>query len=108
MDPTVGNVISDKRKELNISQRELSKQTHIANSTISRIEMDIITQPDPSTLKRLSAYLAIDYNYLLSLAGHIEDEPEIRKIRKALSNMPIDKKQEMMDLLVSKYPEFFS
>lgn len=108
MKPTLGYVISKKRKELNISQRELSKQINIANSTISRIEMNRITQPDSSTLQRISSYLSLDYNYLLALAGHIKNEPEIRLIQRAIKFMPQEKKDEMMALLASKYPEYFS
>ena len=106
MEKNLGYLISLKRKQLNISQRELAKQTGIANSTISRIEKSIITQPDPPTLKLLSEHLSLDYYSLLCLAGYIDDDPETQRIRRILGFMPKEQKEEVIAYLLSKYPEY--
>lgn len=106
MEKNLGYIISEKRKQLNISQRELAKETGIANSTISRIEKNIITQPDPPTLKLLSEHLSLDYYTLLALAGYIDDDPETQLIRRVMAYLPNEKKEELVTYILSNYPEY--
>ena len=50
MKDTLGKVISKRREELGISQRELAKKVKISNSTVSRIENDDKITPDNKLL----------------------------------------------------------
>lgn len=108
MKETLGNVISKRREELDISQRELAKKVKISNSTISRIESDDSITPDNNTLKAISEVLKIDYNYLLALNKQIDDEPEIRIIQRAARSMDQHKKEEMLKILKKHFQEEFN
>lgn len=99
MQQSLGQVISTRRTELNVSQRELARAVKISNSTVSRIENDDNITPDNDTLKAIAEYLRLDYNYLLALNKQIEDEPEIRIIQRAAKQMDNKQKGEMLDLL---------
>ena len=88
---TLGSFISHRRKELNISQRELAKKVKISNSTISRIENDDNITPDNETLRRIAGVLRCDYNYLLALNKQIDDQPEIRMIQRAANRLLSEK-----------------
>lgn len=107
MKDTLGKVISNRREELGISQRELAKKVKISNSTVSRIENDDKITPDNNTLKAISEVLQIDYNYLLALNKQIDDEPEIRIIQRAARNMDQGKKEEMLKVLKKHFEEEF-
>ncbi len=105
---TLGSFISHRRKELNISQRELAKKVKISNSTISRIENDDNITPDNETLKRIAGVLRCDYNYLLALNKQIDDQPEIRMIQRAAKKMSPDRLKDMMTVLQASFREEFS
>ena len=107
MKDTLGKVISNRREELGISQRELAKKVKISNSTVSRLENDDKITPDNNTLKAISEVLQIDYNYLLALNKQIDDEPEIRIIQRAARNMDQGKKEEMLKVLKKHFEEEF-
>ncbi|PMC81852.1 helix-turn-helix domain-containing protein [Anaerococcus hydrogenalis] len=107
MKDTLGKVISNRREELGISQRELAKKVKISNSTVSRIENDDKITPDNNTLKAISEVLQVDYNYLLALNKQIDDEPEIRIIQRAARNMDQGKKEEMLKVLKQHFEEEF-
>lgn len=107
MKDTLGKVISNRREELGISQRELAKKVKISNSTVSRIENDDKITPDNNTLKAISEVLQVDYNYLLALNKQIDDEPEIRIIQRAARNMDQGKKEEMLKVLKKHFEEEF-
>ena len=108
MKETLGQVLTERRKQLNISQRMLAKATGIANSTISRIEMGLILHPDAPTMRLLAKHLSMDYNYILALAGYVNDDPEERMIQRVLAYMPKAKKEEIISYLSSNYPEYFT
>lgn len=107
MNETLGKVISTRRNELGMSQRELAKKVKISNSTVSRIESDDKITPDNNTLKLISEVLQLDYNYLLALNKQIDDEPEIRIIQRAARNMNQEKKEEMLKVLIKHFEEEF-
>ena len=108
MGESLGTVISNRRKELNLSQRELAKAVKISNSTVSRIENDDNITPDNATLKAIAELLKLDYNYLLALNKQIDNEPEIRIIQRAAKQMDSEQKEEMVALLKSHFEKAFS
>ena len=77
MDSTsFGEYIITLRKEKNLSQRQLARITGIANSTISRIEADLV-KPDPMTLAKLSSALDVDKSILMIHCGYSEIPEEL-------------------------------
>ncbi|WP_461206105.1 helix-turn-helix domain-containing protein [Clostridium sp. DL1XJH146] len=104
---TLGKYIAQKRKDENLSQRELAKDIKISHSTISRIEKDDGISPDNATLKALATRLDLDYNYLLALNKSIDDEPEIRIIQRAAKKMKEEDKKRMLDILKLTFDDLF-
>ena len=66
-----GNFIAEKRKEINMSQRELAKYLHITDKAISKWERGL-SFPDISLLIPLSEILNVSLYDLLT--GGIRDE----------------------------------
>lgn len=90
------------------SQRELHKAANVSNSTISRIEdPNDPCLPDPATLGKLARVLHADFHYIMALAGHIKDEPEIRVIQRAATRMSKAEKEKMLGMLSMEFPEAF-
>lgn len=57
----LANAISQKRKSLRISQRDLAKKCNIPQSTVGRIEAGIVT-PSLPTLQKLAKELGMEVN----------------------------------------------
>lgn len=104
---TLGKYVEQKRKFLDLSQRELAKEINISHSTISRIEKDDGISPDNATLKAIAERLDLDYNYLLALNNAIDDEPEIRIIQRAAKKMTESEKSKMLDILKESFDDLF-
>ncbi len=104
---TLGRYISQKRKAKSLSQRELTNDTGVSHSTISRIEKDEGISPDNATLRVLAERLELDYNYLLALNKAIDDEPEIRAIQRAAKKMSATQKKKMLNILKAVFDELF-
>ncbi len=108
METTLGSVISRKRQELDLTQRELAKKIGISNSTIARIEKDEGNiRPDTATLQAIAQALHLDYNYLLALSNQVDDEPEIRIIQRAAKKMSSEDKERMLQMLSLMFTEQF-
>lgn len=107
MNETLGKVISERRTELGITQRELARGVKISNSTVSRIENDDNITPDNDTLRAIAEFLKLDYNYVLALNKQIDDEPEIRMIQRAAKNMSPEDLDKMMQILNLTFSEAF-
>ena len=69
-----GEFIEKLRKGKNLSQRKLADLAGVTNSTISRIESDLVV-PDLETIEKLSSALKIEKALLLSKVGYL-DIPE--------------------------------
>ncbi|NOJ71032.1 helix-turn-helix domain-containing protein [Paenibacillus alvei] len=69
---TIGELIQDTRRALNLTITQLSELSGINKSTISRIESSEIKRPDFSTLKSLVTALDIPYETLVDY--YVEDE----------------------------------
>jgi len=66
----IGEYIETLRQSKGYSQRKLGYLSGISNATINRIENGI-SNPDPSTLSKLSFTLGVSYEELLKLAGYL-------------------------------------
>ncbi len=77
-----GEYITRLRKLKGYSQRKLALITGISNTTISRIEKNITTNPDLNTLKLLAQHLNIDEIYMLEAAGYKDDSNHNKQLNK--------------------------
>lgn len=85
-----GDYLKDLRTTKNITLRELSDRTGVSHTQINRIENGQ-QSPKPATIKKIADGLDMDYNLLLSIAGHIDlnDElyKEIRETQRLISEI---------------------
>lgn len=107
MEAELGKVISRKRLQMGVSQRELAKAVNVSNSTIARIERGDPIVPDNKTLRAIAKILGLDYNYLLALNNQIDDDPDIRAIQRAVHYMTIEERNRMVQLLRLSFPKAF-
>jgi len=66
-----GKYLIKLRQEKSISQRKLAELAGVTNSTISRIEADLV-KPDPATLEKLAIALDTNKSLLLTKCGYSE------------------------------------
>jgi len=104
----LGAVIAAKRKMMGLSQRQLAEQIGLNNATISKLEKDPSLEPDIRTIQLLAEALHLDYNYLLSLNETIQDDPDLRIIARAKSNMSPEERQRMMEILRTTFDVAFA
>lgn len=72
-----GKVINGKRDKLELPQRSIAEKIHMNNATIWTRFKSAYGASDIKTLRKISNALNIDYNYLLSINGSIDREPEL-------------------------------
>lgn len=60
---TIGERIKEKRKERDLTQRELARLSGVSNNMISYIERDLRT-PSIQTLKRIAKILRCSLDYI--------------------------------------------
>lgn len=78
-----GRYLVQLRDERSMSQRKLAELAGVTNSTISRIEADIV-KPDPATLEKIANALKVEKSLLLTKCGYSEIPEEFVMIaRKA-------------------------
>ena len=104
----LGAVIAAKRKKLGLSQRQLAEQVGLNNATISKLEKDPSLEPDIRTIQKLAEALGLDYTYLLTLNETIPDDPNLRIIARAKSNMSPEEQEKMMSMLRTTFDVAFA
>lgn len=85
---TIGHRVLVARRTLGLSQRELSKHTHVHVSTISDIENDKHV-PRRNTLRLLADVLDLSFDELLKLLGENSSRPRRRNLSAMLWLMPL-------------------
>ena len=84
---TLGEYIRQTREDRNLSLRKLSDKCFISSAEISRIESGKRLNPSPAALQAIAGALAIDYEYLLRLAGYMpENGQKSEKLPGALTD----------------------
>ncbi len=104
----LGAVIAAKRKMMGLSQRQLAESIGLNNATISKLEKDPSLDPDIRTIQLLAEALHLDYSYLLSLNETIANDPDLRIIARAKSNMTEEERERMMALLRTTFDTAFA
>ena len=81
------------RNQKAISQRKLAELAGVTNSTISRLEADLVT-PDLKTLEKLANALGIDKTLLLTKCGYSEIPEEFVIIARKTGELSEEKRAE--------------
>lgn len=110
---TLGEYISNKRKEKGWSQRELAAASNVSNAEISRLESGKRKEPSPAVLKEIAVALSVPYEEILQAAG-ILDESAVDKGKAFVASqseqtIPVDLTEDelaevkkFVDFLISK------
>lgn len=82
---SIGEIILQRRKELNMTQKELAEKLNVTDRTISRWECGV-SLPDVEMLKTVSILLNVDINYFYSDVKtkeiNYEEEYDYERIKK--------------------------
>ena len=70
---SLGQYLASIRKDRGMTLRQVEEASdkEVSNAYLSQIENNKIQQPSPNVLHALSEVYAIDYGYIMELAGHI-------------------------------------
>lgn len=93
MENLFGKYLVQLRKQKSISQRKLAELAGVTNSTISRLEADLVT-PDLKTLEKLAKALEIDKTLLLTKCGYSEIPEEFVIIARKTGELSEEKRAE--------------
>jgi len=88
-----GQYIIQLRKNNSMSQRKLAEVAGVTNSTISRIEADLVNA-DPATLEKLATALNVDKALLLTKCGYSEISEEFVIIARKTGELSAEKRAE--------------
>lgn len=103
------------RESRGYSIRQLSMRSGVSFGQISKIENGRRGVPKPETIEKLAKGLGVDYDYLMSLAGYINDDDEgtetlelthfLRKANIMFHGKPLTKedKQRVEDVLTGLF-----
>ena len=72
--PTLGEKLKQFRENEQLTLRTLQEVTGISNAYLSQLENDKIKKPSADILYKLAEVYKIDFSYLMSLAGIVENE----------------------------------
>lgn len=93
MKTSFGTYLSDIRRKKSISQRKLAELAGVTNSTISRLEADLV-KPDLQTLEKISKALNVDKTLLLTKCGYSEIPEEFVIIARKTGKLSKEKREE--------------
>ncbi len=100
-----GQYIIQLRDKKSISQRKLAELAGVTNSTISRIEADMV-KPDPATLEKLALALEVDKSLLLTKCGYSEIPEEFVIIARKTGELSEEKRVEAFRIFNATIDKF--
>lgn len=106
MDISFGKYLVNLREQKSISQRKLAELAGVTNSTISRLEADLVT-PDLKTLEKLANALDINKDLLLAKCGYVEIPEEIVIISRKIKDLSEEKRVEAYKMFNEAVDKFF-
>ncbi|RKJ71335.1 XRE family transcriptional regulator [Butyricicoccus sp. 1XD8-22] len=77
-----GNYINKIRESKNMTLDDVATKSEISSAQLSRIENGKRGIPKPSTLKKLSVALDVEYNELMFAAGYVQNNEPSTEIEK--------------------------
>ncbi len=100
---TLGETIRDRRRELDITQRDLADRVGIDFTYLSKVENGRGDPPSDETLVKIARGLDLDELELLGLAGKVSSavrevasmDPEFAMFLRKLPNLPEAERQEL-------------
>jgi transcriptional regulator with XRE-family HTH domain len=104
-DLSFGQYIEQLRITRNMSQRKLAEKADLTNSTISRIEANLV-KPDHATLEKLSNALEIEKSLLLTKCGYSEIPEEFVIIARKTGDLSEKKRKEIFDIFNNTIDDF--
>lgn len=104
-DLSFGQYIVQLRDMRGISQRKLAEIASVTNSTISRIEADMV-KPDPITLEKLSNALNVEKTLLLTKCGYSEIPEEFIVIARKAGDLTEEKKAQLYKVFNDTIDQF--
>ncbi|MDR2654685.1 MAG: helix-turn-helix domain-containing protein [Oscillospiraceae bacterium] len=93
-----GKYLESLRNEKGLSQRALALRTDLTNSTVSRIEADLVA-PDPRTLVKLAAALGVDKETLMIKCGYSDMPPEFVSLARKSEGISPEAKNALFKIL---------
>ena len=93
MENSFGNYLIQLRNQKSISQRKLAELAGVTNSTISRLEADLVT-PDLKTIEKLANALAVDKALLLAKCGYSEIPEDFVIIARRAGELSAEKRAQ--------------
>ncbi len=93
MENSFGKYLANLREQKSISQRKLAELAGVTNSTVSRLEADLV-KPDLRTLEKLANALRIDKTLLLTKCGYSEIPEEFVIIARKTGELSEEKRAE--------------
>ena len=100
-----GYYIEQIRNEKGMSQRKLAEEAGLTNSTISRIEADLV-KPDPATLEKLSNALNVDKTILLTKCGYSEIPEDFIVIARKTGDLSEKQRKKVYDIFNQTIDDF--
>lgn len=91
-----GKVISDRRKELNLTQKELAETLNVTDKAISRWENGL-NYPDIGIMDHLANSLGISVIELLGL-----EEEDSEQIVKQIADISVKEKDKIIDTIIKQ------
>lgn len=91
-----GKVISDRRKELNLTQKELAEMLNVTDKAISRWENGL-NYPDIGIMDHLANSLGISVIELLGL-----EEEDSEQIVKQIADISVKEKDKIIDTIIKQ------
>jgi transcriptional regulator with XRE-family HTH domain len=67
---SLGSMLKDARRQLDLSLREVEARTGVSNAYVSQLEGGRIKQPSPQILHKLCELFGCSYTLALQLAGY--------------------------------------
>ena len=105
MENSFGKYLVHLREQKTISQRKLAELAGVTNSTISRLEADLVT-PDLKTLENLANALNIDKALLLTKCGYSEIPEEFVIIARKSGELSAEKRAEAFKIFNETIDKF--
>ena len=105
MENSFGKYLVHLREQKSISQRKLAELAGVTNSTISRLEADLVT-PDLKTLEKLANALDIDKTLLLTKCGYSEIPEEFVIIARKTGELSAEKRAEAFKIFNETIDKF--
>jgi len=102
-----GQYLVQLRNERSISQRKLAELAGLTNSTISRIEANLVN-PDPTTLEKIAMALDVDKSLLFTKCGYSEIPEEFVILARKTEQLSHEKKLEAFDYFNKTVDKFLA